>query len=219
MDDVLGNILKRYGDQATVIVISDHGFANFKRQFGLNAWLRQNGYLGPANSTSVLRDIDWSQTRAYGLGINGLYLNTEGRERDGIVKPGQQREELISELINKLEAVTDTNGRQVIKKAHRTDKAYLGPATALAPDLIIGYSRDYRASWSTCLGDMAEDVLSDNDSAWAADHCADISEVPGVVFSNRPIKAVSPSLIDIAPTVLTEFGLETPSSMEGKNIF
>ena len=219
MDDVLGDILKRYGDKATVIVISDHGFANFKRQFDLNTWLRQNGYIGPANSTSVLRDIDWSQTRAYGLGINGLYLNTKGRERDGIVKPGQQREELISELINKLEAVTDTNGRGVIKKVHRADKTYLGSATALAPDLIIGYSRDYRASWSTCLGDMAEDVLSDNDSVWAADHCGDASEVPGVVFSNRPIKAVNPSLIDIAPTVLTEFGLETPSSMEGKNIF
>jgi len=85
--------------------------------------------------------------------------------------------------------------------------------------LIIGYYRDYRASWATCLGDMTEQILLDNDSAWSADHCADVSEVPGVLFSNRPIAASVPSLVDLAPSILTEFGLKVPSSMEGKNAF
>ena len=219
LDSVVGDILKRYGDQATVIVMSDHGFANFKRQFNLNSWLRDNGYLGPADSTSVLRDVDWSQTRAYGLGINGLYVNLRGRERDGIVEPGRRREELISELTGKLEAVRDINGKQVICTAHHTDRAYHGPATKLAPDIIVGYRRGYRASWATCLGDMTKEVLLDNDSAWSADHCADVLEVPGVVFANRPIGAGTPALIDMGPTVLTEFGLEIPATMQGKNIF
>jgi predicted AlkP superfamily phosphohydrolase/phosphomutase len=219
MDSVMGDILKRYGDKATIIVMSDHGFANFKRQFNLNTWLRENNYVQPADSTSILSDVDWYQTKAYGLGINGLYLNLIGRERDGIVEPGQQREELLNELVSKLEAVRDHNGRRVIRKVHRADKAYSGPATALAPDLIIGYCRDYRASWATCLGDMTEQVLSDNDAAWSADHCADVSEVPGVIFSNHPIAASAPALIDVAPSILTEFGLKVPSSMEGKNIF
>jgi predicted AlkP superfamily phosphohydrolase/phosphomutase len=219
LDSVVGDILNCYGDQATIIVMSDHGFANFKRQFNLNTWLRENGYIQPADSTSILRDVDWYRTKAYGLGINGLYLNLRGRERDGIVKSGKEREELISELISKLEAVTDINGRRVIRKVHRADKAYSGAATDLAPDLIVGYCRNYRASWTTCLGDMTKEVLLDNDSAWSADHCADVSEVPGVIFSNRPIAASSPALIDVAPSILTEFGLRIPSSMEGKNIF
>ena len=219
MDVVIGDIIKRYGADATIIAMSDHGFANFKRQFNLNGWLRENGYVQPASSTSIMADVDWYGTRAYGLGINGLYVNLRGRERDGIVDSGQEREELIVELKGKLEAVRDSNGRRVIRKVHRTDKAYTGPATALAPDLIVGYSRDYRASWSTCLGDMGEEVLSDNDSAWSADHCADVSEVPGVVFSNRPIAADGPALVDMGPTVLEEFGLQVPSSMTGKNIF
>jgi len=219
LDSTVGDILKRYGNEATVIVMSDHGFANFKRQFNLNSWLRENGYLGPADSRSVLMDVDWSQTRAYGLGINGLYVNLRGRERDGIVEPGQEREELINELVTKLEAVRDTNGKRVIRKAHRTDKAYQGPATRLAPDIVIGYRRGYRASWTTCLGDMTKEVLLENDSAWSADHCADVSEVPGVVFANRPIAAQTPALIDMAPSVLTEFGLDVPASMQGKNIF
>ncbi len=219
LDSVLGDILNRYGGKATIIVMSDHGFANFKRQFNLNTWLRENGYVQQAESTSILRDVDWSLTKAYGLGINGLYLNLRGREREGIVEPGWQQEELIRELINNLEAVRDRNGRRVIRKVHRTDKAYFGPATALAPDLIVGYARGYRASWATCLGNMTKEVLLDNDSAWSADHCADVSEVPGVIFSNKPIGTNAPALVDVGPSILTEFGLKIPSSMEGKNIF
>ena len=219
MDGVVGQILKRYGSEATVMIMSDHGFANFKRQFNLNTWLRDNGYLGPADATSVLADVDWKQTRAYGLGINGLYINLQGREREGIVSPGEEKEKLVEELKTKLEAVKDTDGKRVIRHVHRADKIYKGPATRLAPDLIVGYSRGYRASWSTCLGNMREKVLSDNSSAWSADHCADASEVPGVIFCNKPIKMKAPALTDLAPSILTEFGLPAPSSMEGKNIF
>ncbi|UCC22510.1 MAG: alkaline phosphatase family protein [Planctomycetota bacterium] len=219
MDGVLGDILHRYGNEATIVVMSDHGFANFKRQFNLNSWLRDNGYLEPVGATSILRDVDWSGTKAYGLGINGLYLNLKGRERDGIVEPGQQSEELLEELKTKLEAVTDTNGKQVIRKVHRTDKSYSGSAAALAPDLVVGYCRGFRASWATCLGDMTEEVLLDNDSAWSADHCADVSEVPGIIFSNRSIIAERPALIDVAPSILKEFGLEVPASMQGRDIF
>ncbi len=219
LDKVLGEILARYGDKATVIAMSDHGFANFGRQFNLNRWLRENGYIQPGDARSILQDVDWSRTRAYGLGINGLYVNLKGRERDGIVEPGDECEQLIEELVAKLEAVRDADGRAVIRKVHRSSEAYSGTATALAPDLIVGYARDFRASWDTCLGEMTSNVLSDNDSAWSADHCADVSEVPGIIFCNKPIAAAGPSLIDLAPTVLTEFGLGVPEQMEGKNIF
>ncbi|MHC4271466.1 MAG: alkaline phosphatase family protein, partial [Planctomycetota bacterium] len=219
LDTVLGDIMARYGNDATIIVMSDHGFANFKRQFNLNSWLRENGYIHPPDTTSLFSDVDWSKTKAYGLGINGLYLNLKGREKFGIVEPGQEREELIEELVKKLETVRDVDGSSVIRKAYRTDKEYSGPHTSLAPDIIVGYRRDYRAAWSTSLGNMNGEVLFDNDSTWSADHCADAAEVPGVVFSNRPISAETPSLIDIAPTVLTEFGLNVPTTMTGKNIF
>ena len=219
MDTMVGDVVKRYGKEALVLVMSDHGFANFRRQFNLNTWLKENGYVQPSGATSVLGDVDWSGTSAYGLGINGLYINRSGRERYGTVRPGSEYEALAGELISKLEAVTDRDGRNVIRKVHRTDRTFSGPETALAPDLIVGYSRDYRASWDTCLGGMGSDILSDNDSAWSADHCADVSEVPGVLFCNRPISAGSPALIDLAPTILAEFGLKTPGTMEGSAIF
>ena len=111
------------------------------------------------------------------------------------------------------------DGQIVIKKARRSDETYFGPHTALAPDLIIGYSRGYRGAWTTCLGDMDETVFSDNDSAWGADHCTDSSEVPGVLFSNHPITKEDPALIDLAPTILAEFGLEKPAQMTGEVIY
>src|SRR5262249_44560683 len=149
-------------------------------------------YLGPRECTSIQKDVDWSQTMAYGLGINGLYLNMKGRERDGIVEPGDQREALLAELIERLEAYTAADGQSVIRGVYRSDRIYKGNATALAPDLIIGYRRGYRASWETITGNLTEQVVLANDLAWSADHCADALEVPGVLFSSRPIRSKSP---------------------------
>jgi predicted AlkP superfamily phosphohydrolase/phosphomutase len=218
LDEVVGDVYHRYGGKAMVLVMSDHGFANFGRQFNLNGWLRDHGYLNPQHCTSVLHDADWSRTRAYGLGINGLYLNLKGREPEGQVEPGEEQEKLTRQLIARLQAVRDFDGQPVIRRVYRADEVYRGGATALAPDLIVGYARGYRASWATCLGELTQEVLLDNDSAWSADHCADATEVPGVLYSNRPIRRADPSLIDLAPTILAEFGLPTPSTMNGRNL-
>ncbi len=219
MDKLVGKLLKQYGDKAHLMIMSDHGFANFKRQFNLNTWLRENGYLGPDNAKSVLSDVDWSQTRAFALGINGLYLNLKGRERYGIVNSGKESQDLLEELVKKLEAVRDKDGRRVISRVRRADKTYSGSELKYAPDLIVGYARDFRSSWKNCLGDIEKDIMSDNGSAWAADHCMDSSEVPGVLFSNRPVLVPDPRLVDLGPSILTEFGLKIPSTMTGKNIF
>jgi predicted AlkP superfamily phosphohydrolase/phosphomutase len=219
LDRAVGEVMDRFGG-ATIFVMSDHGFANFGRQFNLNTWLAEYGYLQPGNCTSIMRDADWSVTTAYGLGINGLYLNLKGRERDGFVEPGAQAEEKLAELKERLEAEVDPlTGARVIRTVYRADQVYSGGATALAPDLIVGYSRGYRASWGTCLGDVEPDKLSNNENAWSADHCADALEVPGVLLCSRKFGAASPSLVDVAPSILAEFGLPTPASMRGKSIF
>ena len=78
------------------MVVSDHGFKSFARCVNLNAWLHQNGYLaleaGKTESGDWFEDVDWSRTRAYTMGLNGLYLNLKGREREGIIEPGADAE-------------------------------------------------------------------------------------------------------------------------------
>ena len=106
----------------------------------------------------------------------------------------------------------------MIRGVYRSDKIYQGNATALAPDLIIGYRRGYRASWATIAGELTDGLPAPNDQAWSADHCADALEVPGVLFCNRKIGGNAPSLVDLAPSILAEFGLPIPPQMVGKNV-
>jgi predicted AlkP superfamily phosphohydrolase/phosphomutase len=224
MDKVVGEVVDRYGRDATILVMSDHGFCNFRRQFNVNTWLRDQGYLGPSDCRSLLnpgngRLVDWKRTRAYGLGLNGLYLNLRGRERDGVVEPAD-REALLEEIRGKLLAVRDPmKGEPVIAKVYRSDEVYSGPYAAKGPDLIIGYDRGYRASWATTTGDLENDVISNNDSAWSADHCIAADQVPGVIFSNRPILREAPTLIDLAPTILEQFAVSLPDTMKGRSLF
>jgi predicted AlkP superfamily phosphohydrolase/phosphomutase len=127
-------------------------------------------------------------------------------------------EALKVELINKLENYKDASGNPVIRSVYRADRVYVGSATAFAPDLIVGYHRGYRASWATCEGALSEETLTDNDSAWSADHCVDALEVPGVLWSNRPIRGQNPALVDLAPSILAAYGLPTPADMTGRNV-
>ena len=96
MDKLVGKVLPAMDDDTLLLICSDHGFASFSRQFHLNTWLRDNGFLelkegAKKKEVTNILDVDWKRTYAYGLGFNGLYLNLKGRERDGIVEPGDEQ--------------------------------------------------------------------------------------------------------------------------------
>lgn len=164
MDRVVGDIADQYGDEATIFVMSDHGFCNFRRQFNLNTWLRDNGYLGPSDARSFFNPplealVDWHGTRAYGLGLNALYINLAGRERDGIVQP-DERDTLLNEIKEKLLAVRDPlNGRPVIAEVDRTDEVYSGPSVSKG----AGFDRRLLSRIPGFVGDHARRHLQGSD--------------------------------------------------------
>src|SRR5208282_2126035 len=223
MDAVLGQALEKAGDDATLLVVSDHGFAPFRRAFNLNGWLRERGYLalvpGAATGGNSFQGVDWSRTRAYGLGLNGLYLNLRGRESRGIVEPGAAADSLRQELARALLAVRDpANGQPVITRVDLARQVYSAPYAADAPDLLIGYNRGYRSGWGTVLGAVPAAVFDDNLDPWSGDHCMDFRQVPGVLLSNRPLLADDAALTDIAPTLLALYGIPQPGEMKGKPV-
>jgi predicted AlkP superfamily phosphohydrolase/phosphomutase len=221
MDALVGRTMARCRDEGTLLmVLSDHGFNTFRRGIDLNRWLEENGYLKVDDSRRAeehLAGVDWSQTRAFAIGLTGIFLNIKDKFAQGIVAPGDEAERLRAEIAERLAAVIDpATGLQGIKHVYQAPKVYRGPYKEQAPDLIVGYERGYRVSWDAAIGRTSREVFHDNTKAWSGDHCVDPSVVPGVLFCNRPIEADNPRLLDIGPTVLDLFGVAVPEYMDGK---
>jgi predicted AlkP superfamily phosphohydrolase/phosphomutase len=223
-DELVGKVMGRLRKGDLMMVVSDHGFASFRRGVNLNAWLLSKGWLalkeGGDGTVEWLRDVDWSRTKAYALGLTGMFLNIEGREAKGIVKPGEEAAKVKAEIMAALKGLRDAGtGETAINEAFDTVKLYSGPYLQNAPDLIIGFNAGYRTSWDGATGVVSGPVFEDNTKAWSGDHCIDPRLVPGVFFASRKIDRKDPALVDIAPTVLRLFGLEPPAHMDGKPLY
>src|SRR6266568_3592849 len=221
MDALIGRVMERIDGKTLLLVVSDHGFKSFARCVNLNAWLHQNGYLAlkpeKTESGDWFEDVDWSCTSAYTMGLNGLYLNLKGRERQGIVEPGEKAEALKKELRERLDGLVDPASSRVgITGVFDCDATYAGPYVDNAPDLIVGYGDGFRASWDSVTGKVTAKIFEDNLKAWSGDHCIDPRLVPGVLFSNFKIADEKPAIVDVAPTVLKLFGLGLPVHLDGK---
>ncbi len=114
---------RRAGNDTSLVLLSDHGFARFDRAVHLNTFLMKEGLLvldDPANvgDTQLFAHVDWSKTMAYAIGLNGIYLNQEGRENGGIV-PAADRQLVLDRLARCLKEFKDpVNGQNVVDQAH-----------------------------------------------------------------------------------------------------
>ncbi len=212
LDGVVGYTLDRIGDDTTLVVMSDHGFGSWRRVFHLNNWLEENGYLvlkDPSRrDVGIYRNVDWSRTRAYGLGLNGLFVNLQGRERSGIVPPAE-RAALLEEITEKLLATVDPETgeaavTEIWPRERYRDRGYL----EVGPDVQIGYAWGTRGSGKSAIGDFTDSVFSDNLDDWPGDHCWDHTTVPGVLLTNRDLGRPVAKLTDLAGAILAQFGIE-----------
>lgn len=169
------------------LILSDHGFSDFRHKLHVNRWLAENGYLFTKNGGSDLGGVDWSRTKAYAVGLNSIYLNVAGREGQGIVA-ADDLEQTLSGLRDQLSAWKDAGGTSVIQKVRLKHETYSGPYTRFGPDLVLGFAPGYRASAETGLGKIPATVMEPNTDHWGADHCMDSDVVPGVVFANRELE-------------------------------
>lgn len=224
-DRILDRVLGRADKNTVVMVMSDHGFNPFYREFNLNTWLKDNGYHRLAKAwrggeEPFFENTDWSKTRAYGLGMNGLYLNLRGREGEGIVRPGAEADNLLHEIASKLEQTTDPRtGRRAILHAFLAKNVYQEAYRDSAPDIILGFDRGYRISWGSPTGRMPREIFTDNKEKWSGDHMGAPETLPGIVAVNLPVRADYPALYDLTPSILALFGIDRPPEMRGRSVF
>ena len=211
-DEMLGKVLEQIDNDTLLLVFSDHGFTSFERAVNINTWLVENDFMTLTkkiqdnDEAPLFQNVDWETTDAYSVGFASIYLNLKGREAQGTV---EDRDIALNEIITKLENLTDPKtGKKVVHKAYRREDIYSGDYVKNAPDIIIGFNPGYRMSWQSAIGGFTKEIVFDNNKKWQGDHLIDPSFVPGVIFSNRILSNHLISLQDIAPKVLSFFGLE-----------
>ncbi len=246
IDPVLGRLRERLeasGQPFELMLISDHGFAPYHREFALNTWLLEQGYLvlkpgqeresverfvSSGDRRTIDRAVDWSKTRAYGLGFNALYLNLEGREGDdprtkdvveaGIVKPGEAPA-LLEEIRAKLEAWVDPQtGRRPVRRAFPSAGTLRGTERlSEAPDLLIGYDQGYGNSDASAIGRIPKNVVQDNlGGTFNGSHLMDPEVVAGTLLTTLPLELADPDLTDATAELLAFYGLPPAEGMVGR---
>src|SRR6185437_14854318 len=129
-----------------------------------------------------------------------------------------RRDATLANLREQLLAFRDpANGKQVIETVDPTNASVAN--ARVAPDLIVGYARGYRASWQTALGGVPAPLIYDNTDAWIGDHCINPADVPGILFTNRQTANPNPGLRDVTVSVMNAFGVKAGAGMSGRSIY
>ena len=233
MDSIVGDAMAAAEKHhAALIVLSDHGFASFRKAVNYDTWLVVNGYLVLKSGVAVRErnvemlfdqgqfweNVDWSKSRAYAMGLGELYINMKGREAQGIVNPGPETEALKAELKQRLLQFTDPEtGEHPVRRVLAREEVYRQFDPNMIPDLFITNNDGYRVSWQTSLGGIPKNLIDANKQVWSGDHCSvDPEIVKGIFFYNRKLATDrAPYIADVYPTVLGLLGVKPPYALDG----
>ena len=148
-DRILAHALGRVDKDTVVLVMSDHGFNPYYRSFNLNTWLRQNGYLRLRNEFReedldlAFAGTDWTRTKAYGFGLNGLYINRNGREAEGIVAAGSRERRPGPRDRPQARGVQrpEDRGKRPSQSLCGQGRLLRALSSSHAPDIVLGFNR------------------------------------------------------------------------------
>jgi predicted AlkP superfamily phosphohydrolase/phosphomutase len=222
VDDQIGRLLGIIPDDATVLVVSDHGAKGMYGGICINEWLIQQGYLVlheyPSKPTRFADlQVDWSKTRAWSEGgyYARVFLNVQGREPQGVIPPAEY-EAFRARLGEEIAAIPDDKGQPIGTTVHRPQDLYQ-EVRGVPPDLLVYFGQLHWRSvgmvGSRCVHTLENDTGPDD-----ANHAEEgiyILAGPGVPAAGR---SPTRQLMDIAPTILERFGLPVPSDMQGRAI-
>jgi len=166
------------------------------------------------NYISWTKDIDWSETKAYSGGHPGkIFINLKGREKEGVVIPGEEYEAVINDLKKKLsEWKSPESGEKIVDRIYRKEEIYKGRYFDIAPDLMV-IMRDM--AYLNCTG-FAKGKIFYPPSQGGDHRLSGIFVACGPDIKNNAEKIKNISICDVAPTILHMFNLPVFSDMDGR---
>jgi predicted AlkP superfamily phosphohydrolase/phosphomutase len=219
LDEEIGELLERFDEDTTVLVVSDHGAQPMQGAICVNEWLLQEGYLvleespqGPTPFSEA--KVDWSRTRAWGEG--GYYcrlcVNLAGREPEGTVEAGEY-EALLDELAERLEQLPGPDGESIGTRVFRPQELWR-EQRGIPPDLIV-YFGDLGWRSNGSLGHGRHWTYDNDTGPDDANHDRNglcIIAGPGVPAEHREDLVI----YDVAPTILAQAGLVPDEELRGR---
>lgn len=219
LDGWLGGILAGLRPDDVVMVVSDHGAQAMRGGVAINQWLQQRGDLvlkdsAPTTGPLQMDAVDWPRSRAWADGgyVGRIYFNVAGREPAGVLRPDAVPA-FAAELGAALAALHDGSGpwNTVVHQPHTLYREVRG----VPPDLLV-YFDNLRQRAVGSLGHPSLFVTDNDTGPDGANHAhAGVLLLRDGRGARRPRAA---SLLDIAPTVLTHFGIPVPAHMLGHAI-
>ncbi len=224
LDEQLGRLIELAGEDAAVMVVSDHGAKRMDGSLNVNDWLIQQGYLTLKQPVSGLTRfseelVDWSRTRAWAWGgyYSRIFMNVAGREPQGIIAPERYEAER-EELSAALKSIPDDQGRPMQTVVHKPQELYSGPYVDDAPDLLVYFDDLYWRAGQ----DLGNETIHSFETEIGPDdgvhdyHGIYVSVAPGRTETGR---REGLQLMDVAPTVLELLDVPIPAEMEGNKIY
>jgi len=228
LDNLLAEIVRLAGPEATVVLASDHGFGSQVRTFFVNAWLEQLGYLAWAEGKALRASesqvlgmgqlarhayaLDWERTQAYAPmpSGNGIHIVRADKGHVGGVSDAEYGA-LRARLIEELYSLRDpASGEPVVREVWKREEVFAGPDLELAPDLTLELEDGGLVSI------LASDTPVSARPEPGGSHRPEgifIVRGPGIQQGGRLPEL---SILDVAPLLLYSMNLPIPEDMEGR---
>lgn len=167
----------------------------------------------------TLSHVDWSRTKAYSTGFIGqIFINLKGREPEGIVKAGQEYEELRDYLIRELYKLKNMGtGEKLLDKVFKREELYHGPHSPEGADLfLIMRGMTYITRTDLEFGPYLDSLIGPPRNMESATH-----RIRGILVIKGPhivkdFTINNARIIDLAPTILHILGVSIPIDMDGR---
>jgi predicted AlkP superfamily phosphohydrolase/phosphomutase len=226
IDHLIGRIADILPANMEYMILSDHGFCTLKNEVYINKWLFDNKYLKfVAHTTPDSLHAIHPESTAYSLIPGRIYLNLQGREKNGHVQPGLPYETIRESLKNQLLQLKDEEHKtEMVKTVYTREELYLGEQSVglnldhsrfsdtahpfyLAPDLFImphdGF--DFK-------GNLWRQTLTEKGSVVGTHTYHDAF----MLVKDHILVKDSFSIVDAMPTVLHLMNIEPPNDLQGK---
>ncbi len=168
--------------------------------------------------------IDWSTRRAFCLYADAtgyIRINLRGRERAGIVEPGEEYDRLCAAIAEGLSTFVDADtGEPIIERIERADRLFPdGPRRHEFPDLIVRWvdspAAAHRAIASPRYGEIPWPTPGSHPDHRSGNHREEgfLIAAGERIRSNARIEHAH--ILDLAPTLYALFGVTPPAHLTG----